>query len=120
MPVDDHEFHFREFLGDGLHRLPLGEADGGDQVHVFAGEIAQYLFGLRIAADLDFQVVDLGFFFKAFRTFRSRLIEGFVELAACIIDHGQLGIGRIGADCAKQGGGSETETIEFHAVQFHV
>jgi hypothetical protein len=63
--VDQHEVHFREFGGDLLHGLGLGEADRGDQVELLAGEAAQHLLGLGVAAGLGFEDVDAGFFLEA-------------------------------------------------------
>jgi hypothetical protein len=82
--------HGREFGGDLLHGLGLREADRHDQVELLAGEAAQHLLGLGIAAGLGFEDVDAGFFLEALNAFGSRLVERLVELAAGVVDDAQL------------------------------
>ena len=54
------------------------------------------LFELGVVRDLELYRFDPGFLLEALGAFIGRFVEGFVELAAIIIDQRGLGFGRPG------------------------
>ena len=81
-----------------------GKADGHDRREAVLGELAQDLLALRLVLDLEVAEIDAGFLLELCRAVEHALVEGFVELAAKIIEDGGLDrVGRIG-----RGGGEKT------------
>ena len=101
--VDDAELGVGEFVGDLAERRRPGEADGHDRREAVLGEFAQHLLALRVILDFEIAEVDAALLLEPRRAVEDAFVEGFVELAAEIIDHGRLDLGRV-----SRGGGEET------------
>ncbi len=91
--VDDAELGVREFAGDLVERRRPGEADGHDRRETVLGEFAQGLLALGVVLDFEIAKVDAGVLLEFFRAVEDAFIEGFVELAAEVVDHGGLDVG---------------------------
>ena len=94
--VDDGEFGVREFVGDLAERGRPGEADGHDRREAVFGEFAQDLLALRVVLDFEIAVGDAAVLLELFGAVEDAFVEGFVELAAEVVDDGGLDLGRVG------------------------
>jgi Fe2+ transport system protein FeoA len=88
--VDDGEIGVGELRRDLLQRVAVGEADGDDGVVAAAGEAAQRLLALGVVLDLEIAVVDAGLGLELLGAGIGGLVEGFVELAAEVVDDRRL------------------------------
>ena len=109
--VDDGEFGVREIGGDLLERRRPREAGHDDRVVAVLGELAQRLLALGVVLDFEIAVFDAGFGLELLGAVEGGFVEGFVELAAEIIDDRRLdvrGEGRNGHRCSGQKAQYET------------
>ena len=88
--VDDRELQVGEFGRHLLQRGRLREADGDDRRMPVAGEAAQRLFDLRVVGRFEIAELDAGLGLELLGADEDAFVEGFVELAALVIDHGGL------------------------------
>ena len=77
-------------LGNSSATLPSAVAqakpDSHDRREAVLGEFAQHLLALRVVLDLEVAEVDAGVLLELGRAVEDALVEGFVELAAEVID----------------------------------
>ena len=91
--VDDREPDIGEFLGHLLDGGSLREADRQDRVDAATGEVAHCLFALGIVGDFEAAILDVEFLLELLGAVIDALVEGFVELAAEVVDDPRLEIG---------------------------
>ena len=102
-------------VGDLVQRFRPGEAGHDDRVAAVLGEAAQRLFALRVVGDFELAIFDAGFGLELFGAVEGRLVEGFVELAAEIVEHRRLDVLGERRD-EKCGCGQEAEDDTFHVI----
>ena len=89
-----------------------------DRAEAVLGEFAQDLLALGVVLDFEVAEGDVEFLAELGRAVEHALVEGFVELAAEIIDDGRLdlgGVSRGGEEAARaNGGGQETSSANEH------
>ena len=94
-------------LGNSSATLPsaVAQANPGMMIgrEAVLGELAQDLLALRVVLDLEVAEGDVDLLLELGRAVEHAFVEGLVELAAEIIDHGRLDRRR-----RKRGGGEET------------
>ena len=109
--VDDAELGLREFVGDLAERGGPGEADGHDRREAVFGEFAQHLLALRVVLDFEVAEVDAGVLLEFGRAVEDAFVEGFVELAAEVVDDRGLDIGGEGRRRRHQRGGEHRRKL---------
>ncbi|CDX32277.1 conserved hypothetical protein [Mesorhizobium sp. SOD10] len=113
--VDDGEVEVGIFGRDLLQRVLPGKAGHDDRVTAVLGEAAQRLLALRSVGDLEFDIGDAGFLLELLGAVIGGLVEGFVELAAQIVENGRLHIRR---ESRKNhcGCGQKAKNDTFHVI----
>ena len=103
-------------LGNSSATLPSAVAqakpDRHDRREAVLGELAQDLLALRVVLDFEVAEATPVSFLNSFRAVEHALVEGFVELAAEIIDHGGLDVGRVGRGGGEEPAGDERRRHE--------
>ena len=97
--VDDAELGLGELVGDFRQRGGPGEARHQDRAEAVLGELAQHLLALGVVLDFEVAEGDSGVLGEFRRAVVDALVEGFVELAAEVIDDRGLD------DVGRQDGG---------------
>jgi hypothetical protein len=88
--VDDREFQVRELGRDLLQGGGLREANGDDRRMAIAGEAAQGLLDLGVVGRLEIAEVDIRLLLELLGADEDTLVEGFIELAALVVDDRRL------------------------------
>ena len=116
--VDDGELQVGELGRDLLQRGRLAEADRDDRRIAVAGEAAQRLLDLRVVGRLEIAELDAGLRLELLRADEDALVEGFVELAALVVDDGRLDRGlRQRGDCREGDAGQrQRERCQPHGT----
>ncbi len=91
--VDEGELHLRQLGGDGLDGRGLGEAHGDDDVGAAPGHVAQGLLALGLGRGLELHVGDVGRLAEILGAVEGGLVEGFVELAAHVVEDARRHVG---------------------------
>ena len=105
----------REFGRDLLERCGPGEAGHDDRIVAVFGEVAQRLLALRVVLDLEIAIFDAGFGLELLGAVEGRLVEGFVELAAEIVDDRRLDVRGEGRN-GHRGCGQKAENDTLHVI----
>ena len=113
--VDDGELEIRKFCRDLVQRGRPGEAGHDDRIVAVFGEAAQRLFALRGVLDFELEIVDAGFGLEFLGAVEGGLVEGFVELAAEIVDERRLDVRGEGRN-GHRGRGQKAENDTFHVI----
>ena len=80
-----------------------------------AGEAAQRLLALRVVGGLEVAKLDAGLGLELLGAVEGGLVEGFVELAAQVVDDRRLDVG---GECRKahRGSGQKAKNDTFHVI----
>ena len=95
--VDDRKLGVGEFFGDLAERGRPCKPGHQDRAESVLGELAQDLLALRIVLDLEVAEGDARLLRELGGAVEDAFVEGFVELAAEIVDYRGLDVGRMAA-----------------------
>ena len=88
---------------DLVERRRPGEADRQDRAEAVLGEFAQILLALRVVLDFEIAKIDAGILLELQRAVIDAFVEGFVELAAEVVNDRRLDVrGEDGARSQKR------------------
>ena len=90
--VDDLELGVGIVRSHLRERIDEGEAGHDDRVAAVLGEAAQRLLALRGVGNLEIDIVDAGLLLEFLGAVVGGLVEGFVELAAEIVEQRRLDV----------------------------